>query len=60
MIDLISYDIRKDVQNDLCIISLKYTDGKTDIVKASTDLFKLLGKDESLELFKSYHVVNKD
>ena len=60
MVDLISYDIRKDIQSDLCIFTLKYTDGKTDTVKASNDLLNILGKDEALELFKSYHVISKD
>ena len=60
MIDLISYDIKEDRLDAPFVIVLKYTDGETETVRTSADLFILLGKDEALELFKDCHVISKD
>lgn len=57
MIDLISYEFQEDIQNDLFYVHLKYTDGKKDTCKVSSNMLNILGKDETLELLKGLHKV---
>jgi len=57
MIDLISYKFQEDVPNNLCNVTLKYTDGKEDKAFISGELMCVLEKDDILELLKDLHKV---